>query len=114
LANGGHLKIERLLNPRLETCDVIVTDMAAVFAQMCRNAVGTCGDGDLGGTQRVGVTAAAGVTDRRHVVDIDAQAKLGGVRLPLGNRFWRLRHSVSFNLVVEHPHVITANGILNA
>ena len=55
-------------------CHVVVADVAAVFAQVDGDAVGAGGDRRLGGVQRVGMGAAAGVAHRGDVIDVHAEA----------------------------------------
>jgi hypothetical protein len=43
-----------------------------------RDAVGAGLNGQMGGTRRIGVPAAARVADGGNVVDVDAQAEMGG------------------------------------
>jgi hypothetical protein len=50
--------------------------VAAILAQMRRDAVGARGDGLDGGPHRVGMGAAACIAQRRHMVDIDAETKM--------------------------------------
>ena len=79
LAGRRHFEIERLLDARLEPCDVVVADMAAVLAQMRGDAVGAGRDRDLGGAQRIGMPPAARIADGGDVVDVDAEAESGQV-----------------------------------
>ena len=48
--------------------------MAAVFAQMRRDAVGAGRNRDLGGLHRIGMLAAARIAHGSDVVDVDAEA----------------------------------------
>ena len=57
-----------------KTLDVVIGNVAAVLAQMRRDAIGAGGDGDLGGAQRIGMIAAAGVPQRGDVIDVHAEA----------------------------------------
>jgi hypothetical protein len=50
--------------------------VAAILAQVRGDAVGSCRDRQMRGAQRIGVMPAAGVADGRHVVDVDAEAKV--------------------------------------
>jgi hypothetical protein len=54
--------------------------VAAVFAQMRRDAVGAGRDGELRGLHRIRMPAAARVTDGGDVVDIDAKAQMRNSR----------------------------------
>jgi hypothetical protein len=68
------------LDGLLEDFQVAVLDMAAVFAQVQRDAGGPAEFGLGGGPDRIGLGAAAGLPQRGYVVDIDA--KMGhGYRL---------------------------------
>ena len=49
--------------------------MAAVFAQMRGDAVGTALDGEMGGSQRIGMQAAARIAQRRDMVNVDAETQ---------------------------------------
>jgi hypothetical protein len=50
--------------------------VAAVLAQVGGDAVGAGRDRLMRGAQGIGVTAAAGVADGRHVIDVDAEAQM--------------------------------------
>jgi hypothetical protein len=50
--------------------------VAAILAQMRGNAVRAGIGGEKRRAQWIGMPAAAGVTDGRHMVDVDAEAKL--------------------------------------
>ena len=78
LVGGRHLQVERPGQLALQAGDVGIGDMAPVLAQMRRNAVGAGLDGQMGGTRGIGVPTAARVTDGGDVVDVDAQAEMGG------------------------------------
>ena len=49
--------------------------LAAIFAQMCRDSVGTGRDGDFRRLDRIRVIAAAGVAQGGDVIDVDAEAQ---------------------------------------
>ncbi len=72
-----HLQIERARQLALEARDVVVGDVAAVFAQVRGDAVGAGLDGQVRGAQRIGMPAAARVADGGDVVDVHAQAEIG-------------------------------------
>ena len=76
LVGGGHLEIERPRQLALEAGDVGIGDVAAVLAQVGGDAVGAGLDRQMRGAQRIGMAAAAGVADGRHVVDVDAEAQM--------------------------------------
>ena len=60
---------------RLEPHDIVIDDVTAVFAQVRGDAVGAGRDRDLGGLDRIGMLAAARVTDGGDMVDVDAEAE---------------------------------------
>ena len=62
----------RVLQPR----DIVVADVAAVFAQMRGDAVGACCDRDFRRAHRIGMPSAARIAQRRDVIDIDAKAQM--------------------------------------
>ncbi len=53
----------------------MIGDVAAILAQMRRDAVRPGLRGDTRGAHRIGVAAAARIADRRDVVDVDAEAE---------------------------------------
>src|SRR5579872_141969 len=73
-----HFEIKRLVDFRLQTRDVVITDMAAIFAQMRGNSVGARHDRKLGRAHRIGVTAAAGISDGGDMIDVDAETQMRG------------------------------------
>ena len=77
LVGGRHLQVEGPGQFALQPGDVGIRDVAPVLAQMRRNAVGARLDGQMRGTQGVGVPAAARVADGGDVIDVDAQAEVG-------------------------------------
>ena len=88
LLGRRHLEIERLGDLRPQARDVVVANVAAILAQMRRDAVGPRRDGDLGGVDRVRMGAAAGVAQGGDVIDIDAQSEVRDGRQvidPFGN-----------------------------
>ena len=70
------LEIERLGDLGFEARDVVVANVAAIFAQMRGDAVGAGGDRDPGCRQRIGMNPATGVAERGHMIDIDAQPEM--------------------------------------
>ena len=76
LPRRGHFQVERLGNVRLEACDVVVADMAAVLAQMRGDAVGSRRDRDPRRLDGIGMLPAARVAHSCHVIDVDAEAKI--------------------------------------
>ena len=75
LVGGGHLEVQRHRERAHQGLDVGVGDVAAILAQMGGDAVAARGLGDLGGLDRVGMGAAAGVADGGDVVDVHAQTQ---------------------------------------
>ena len=71
----GHLEIERLGDLGLQPRHVLVADVPAIFAQMRGDAVGPGLDRKQRRAQRIGMAAAARVTQGRDMVDIDAEAE---------------------------------------
>ena len=67
-----HLEIERLVDRSLEAAHVVVVNMPAVLAQMRGDSVGAGLDRHERRANRIGNRAAAGVADRRDMIDIDA------------------------------------------
>ena len=80
LVGRRHLQIERQLDVRGQPFDVRVGHVPPVLAEMGGDAVRAGGRGEAGGAHRVGMPPAAGVPDRRHVVDIHAKSKMSGHR----------------------------------
>jgi hypothetical protein len=54
--------------------------MPTVLAQVRRDAVGACADGEVRRAQRIGMTPAAGVADGGHMIDVDAETDRPRVR----------------------------------
>ena len=80
-----HFQVQRHGQPRHQRFDVRVANVAAVFAQVGGDAVGTRGDGGERGAQGVRMFAAARVADGCDVVDVHAEPQLRHVlrsRLP--------------------------------
>src|SRR5262249_4394983 len=71
----GHLEIQRLGNLGLQPRHVLVTDVAAVLAQMRGDAVGAGLDRGKRGAHRIGARTAPGIAERCDVIDIDAKAQ---------------------------------------
>ena len=70
-----HFKIERLVDFRFQARDVVVANVATIFAQMCGDAVAAGRDRKLGSAHRIRMAPAARVADGGDVIDIDAKAK---------------------------------------
>ena len=82
LLGRRHLQVERDFEPRHQRVDILVGDVAPVLAQMGGDAVGAGLGGGEGGADRIGMSAAARVPDRRDMVDIDAEAEGHGCDPP--------------------------------
>ena len=76
----GHFQVERQVGRILDAAQVIVADMAAILAQMGGDAVAAGAGDDLRRAHRIGMISAARVADRRHMVDIHAQAQPADAR----------------------------------
>ena len=73
LRRRGHLEIKRQADFFLQPAHIVVANMPPVLAQMRGNAVGA-GRGDkMRGAHRIWMRASAGVPDRRHMVDVNAE-----------------------------------------
>jgi hypothetical protein len=75
-----HFEIERTGQLILEARYIGIRDMAAVFAKVGGDAVGATFNGEVGGTKRVGMYAAARITQRRDMIDIDTQTQRRAAR----------------------------------
>ena len=75
LVGRRHFEIQRLVDLGLQPRDVVVADVAAVFAQMRRDAVGARGDRQLGRAHRIGMPAAARIAHGGDVIDVDAETQ---------------------------------------
>ncbi len=63
---------------RPDPLHVGIADVAAILAQMRRDAVGAGLDGEVRRAHGIGQRAAAGVADGRDMVDVDAEAEETG------------------------------------
>ncbi len=75
LGRRRHFEIERLVDAGLQPHDVVVEDMAAILAQMRRDAVGPGRDRDCRRPHRIRMPPAARITHGGDVVDVDAEAE---------------------------------------
>ncbi len=73
LIGRRHLKVQRHRQRLHQPLDIGIRDMAAILAQMRGYAVGARVLGQLRGANRIGIGAAARVSHRRHMVDVDAK-----------------------------------------
>ena len=74
LLSRGHLKIERDLDGLFQRMDITVLDVTAILAQVTRDIVRAAKLAKDSGLDRVRIRLAASLTDRRDVIDVDAQA----------------------------------------
>ena len=72
-ARGGHLQIELDVHEVAQAAHVLVLDVAAVLAQVHRDAVGAAQVRLDRGPHRVRLVRASRLAHRRHVVDVDAE-----------------------------------------
>jgi len=75
LVGHGRFEVQRHADGLLEADHVFIADVAAVFAQVEGDDVGTAFHGQLRGSHRVWEEAAARIAHRGHVVDVDAQQR---------------------------------------
>ena len=75
LVGRRHFEVERQVGRGLDAGEVVIADVAAVFAQMRGDAVSADRRDNLGRADRIRMIAAARVADRRDMVDVDAQAQ---------------------------------------
>ena len=71
---AGHLEIEDGRHRCGESLDVVVLNVAAIFAQVRGDAVGAGALADNGSLNRVRLRAAARLSHRRDVIDVDVEA----------------------------------------
>ena len=89
----GHLEIEPSRHP-LQTPDILILDMAAIFPQVAHDAGGPGPLTEASGFDRIGPPTASGLPKRRHVIDINAESheeiswklEVGNRKLEVGNR----------------------------
>jgi hypothetical protein len=82
LVGRRHFQIERNGQRLAEPGDIVIGNMAPVFAQVGGDAVGAGGLRQDGGAHRIGIVAAARLTHGRHMIDIHAEAQLGHAKFP--------------------------------
>ena len=74
LVGRRHLEIERQRDLGRKRGDIGIGDVAAILAQMGSDAIGARFLRQQSGAQRVGPGRAPRVSDRGHMVDIDAKS----------------------------------------
>ncbi len=74
LLGRRHFEVQRQVDLGHQPVDVIVGDVAAVFAKVRGDAVGAGLGRHDRGANRIGMVPAARVPDGRDVVDVDAEA----------------------------------------
>ncbi len=73
LVGRGHLEVQLDVGQVAQAVDIVVLDVAAIFAQVHGDAVGTAEMGFDGRPDGIGFIGAARLTDGRHMIDIDAE-----------------------------------------
>jgi hypothetical protein len=68
-----HFEVHVCAHDLLDGLEVAILNMAAIFPQMERNAVGACLLRDIGGLGRSRVARTAHLTQRRYMVNIDTK-----------------------------------------
>ena len=76
LRRRRHFQVEGDGNFAAEAADVIVGNVAAILAQVRRNPVGARLYRQRRGMHRIRMAAAAGIADRRHMIDVHAQSQM--------------------------------------
>ena len=71
---GRHLKIDGQLRARHECIQIGIANMPPVLSQMDSNAIAARLLYNLNRAPRVGMVTAPGISDRRHMVNIDPKA----------------------------------------
>jgi hypothetical protein len=74
LVAAGHLEVEHGTDAPCQTLDVVVLNVPTVLAEMGRDAVGASALTDSGRFDGVRLGAAARLSDRRDVIDVDIEA----------------------------------------
>ena len=85
LLGRRHFEIERQAGRGLDARQILVANMAPILAQVSGDSVAAASRDDLCGAHRIGMIAAARITDRRDVIDVDPKAQRtahGLARLP--------------------------------
>jgi hypothetical protein len=85
---AGDLEVEHRAHLAREPLDVVVLHVAAVLAQVGRDAVGAGGLALARGPHGVGLVAAAGLPERGDVVDVDVEPLVRGHAPWAGGRSW--------------------------
>ena len=77
LRRRRHFEVKRQVELATQPRNIVVGDVPPVLAQVGGNAVGTRLGGQMGRAHGIRMQPAAGIPDRRHVIDVDAQAEIG-------------------------------------
>jgi hypothetical protein len=75
LAGRRHFEVERKIGRRLNPRQILVADMAAVFAKVRGDPVAAHGRDDLRCTHRIGMIPTARIADGGDVIDVHAKAE---------------------------------------
>ena len=96
--------------------DILVGDVAAVLAQMGGDAVGAGLAAATGGADRIGMSAAARVPDRRDMVDVDAEAEMRPVITPAPShrRSSRSAQPAARHTLLKSKTVVSVKGSARA
>ena len=70
-----HLKIERLVDFRFQASNIVVANVATIFAKVCGNPIAAGRDRKLGSAHRIRMAPTAGIADSGDMIDINAKAE---------------------------------------
>jgi hypothetical protein len=76
--DGGHFQIEAGCDGLAYQSDIPFLNVAAIFAEVDGDTIGTADDGERSGGDGIGVVALAGLPHGGHMVDIDTQTQHDG------------------------------------
>ena len=68
----SHFQIQRHLDVLAEAADIVILNVATVLTKVHRDAGGAARDGPIGGLHRIGFNGATSLTNRRNMVNVDA------------------------------------------
>lgn len=97
-----HFQIERQVYELQKPCDVFVSDVAPVLAQVGRDAVGACLRRQRRRSNGIGMFSTPRVSNRRDMIDVDAKSRYRqAVDRHTQHSFHFRRHAVSCDLAVS-------------
>jgi len=73
LVGRSHFQIERQIRRGLDSLQILVTNVAAIFTQVSGDSVSANARHDLRGSHRVGMFATPRIADGGDVINVDAQ-----------------------------------------